>query len=175
MTKTEHGFQTERLIVESWQPWLSGPRRGAVLAQDLKDLLTPNVLRNLPEPMQLSNGPTAISDWIAGRAVESDVFAIQRRGSDAVIGLLILARFDELDGPSKIHLGYLLAEPVWGQGYGSELLQGFVGWQRGLDGPTELIAGVEPTNPGSARVLEKAGFRPLAAAPGCTVMYQLTV
>jgi RimJ/RimL family protein N-acetyltransferase len=57
-----------------------------------------------------------------------------------------------------IEIGYGLAEPFRGQGYGTELVQGLVDWFRGQPGVRRLVAGTVPGNVPSRRVLERAGF-----------------
>jgi len=119
-----------------------------MLEADLSDILSPAVLAPLPPPMAL--GPGGIKAWINARASEAHVLTIRFAGQPNIIGLLILAG-DE----TTLHLGYLLSEAVWGQGLASELVAGLV---RALPSGTRLIGGVDPGNPASARVLEKAGF-----------------
>lgn len=131
------GFQTTRLLVTRWHPSRDAAPLGA--------LLTPQVLTHLPSSLQTSDP----EPWITERLAESDVFAIERSG--ALIGVMLLARHEAL------HIGYLLAQGTWGMGYGTELLKGLVAALR-PHAPLELSAGVDATNPASARVLEKAGF-----------------
>jgi ribosomal-protein-alanine N-acetyltransferase len=56
-----------------------------------------------------------------------------------------------------VPIGYLLAESAWGQGYASELLEGFVDWCTTAD-ISSVIGGVARENVASRRVLEKNGF-----------------
>lgn len=127
-------FDTARLTVRPWSP----DHGTDVLAR----ILTPAVLAPLP-PALHDLDPDR---WIAARLAESDVLSVTAGG--AVIGIVLIAPV------TPVHLGYLLAEEAWGQGYASELVQGLV---RSLPGQ-EIRAGVSRDNPASARVLEKAGF-----------------
>ena len=63
----------------------------------------------------------------------------------------------------EVHLGYVLAESAWGQGLGSELVEGFVEWCRGERQIRSLIGGVAADNLASVRILEKNGFRPMGS------------
>lgn len=151
-------FSTDRLSVRSWAPDLTDPQARSELEAALKEVLTSDVLRHLPEPIQLSQTPSAVSDWVSARAAESDVFLVSDAETEVLVGLLILA-FDAGDPDQSIcHVGYLLAESAWGRGYATELVTGLIEvLQR--NGPMTIIGGVGKENVGSARVLEKAGFR----------------
>jgi RimJ/RimL family protein N-acetyltransferase len=77
---------------------------------------------------------------------------------------VILFESSAEDGPGvDVHLGYVLAESAWGQGLGSELVEGFVECCRGERRVRTLIAGVAADNPASIRILEKNGFRPMGS------------
>jgi len=158
-------FTTDRLSIKDWTPHLGDKGRRSSLEASLAGILTPEVLRHLPPPLKLS-GAGSVSAWVEARAQESDVYLIQRTSDESLLGLLILASFD--GEPPTIHIGYLLAEPAWGQGFASELIKGLV---RAVPRPARLLAGVEADNPASARVLEKAGFR----QPSSGDLFELTV
>lgn len=151
MTRSVSAFTTGRLSVEPWQASLENPTKRAALESALTALLTPAVLDHLPPSFQRVD---PINAWIEARHAESLVCLITDRASGALSGLLILA---SNAAPPSLHLGYLLAESAWGQGLATELLQGLAEAMR--TGPDlTLVAGVERSNPASARVLEKAGF-----------------
>jgi RimJ/RimL family protein N-acetyltransferase len=57
-----------------------------------------------------------------------------------------------------IEIGYGLAEPYRGQGYGTELVQGLAGWLATQPGVRRVVAGTLPDNVPSRKVLERAGF-----------------
>ena len=75
---------------------------------------------------------------------------------EELIGLVILAQDPDAALPT-VHLGYLFAKSVWGRGAASEVVTGLVQSLR-ASAPVRLVGGVDPANPASARVLEKAGF-----------------
>lgn len=154
-------FQTTRLYVRHWADDLADPAQRAWVERGVKALLTPDVLSPLPSCMQLEDAPMAVSDWIDHRAEESDVFRITIRApephSGRLIGLMILLDLSGEDEMAQMHLGYLLAEQDWGQGYASEMLSGLVTVLQEL-APVSVVAGVAHDNPASAHALEKAGF-----------------
>lgn len=153
-------FTTGRLTLCHWRDALDQQRLRVQLERDLLSVLTPAVLAHLPPSLQTEQTSSAIKQWITHRALESDVFTITETANRQLIGLLILAA---PQNDHHIHLGYLLAEPVWGQGYASEIIHGLVA--QFTDQPIQLTAGVGRDNPASARVLEKTGFNQAADQP----------
>ncbi|MFN8575056.1 MAG: GNAT family protein [Gemmatimonadaceae bacterium] len=96
-------------------------------------------------------------EWLAAVQAASPPtsFAIavddQLAGSIGVIpGTDIYARTAEV--------GYWLGEEYWGRGLAAEALTGFAPWVAQQFNLLRLWAAVFVNNPGSARVLEKAGF-----------------
>lgn len=150
-------YTTDRLTVCHWGDALGHPQARVRLEQDLLPILTPAVLAHLPPSLQTEQTPGAINKWVNNRSQESDVYTISKTTSGQLIGLLILA---DPQNPHQIHLGYLLAESAWGQGYASEILQRLVA--QFTHRPVQLMGGVVRDNPASARVLEKAGFHQVA-------------
>ena len=144
-------FETERLSVQHWAGTIAVPeaRRGLVIL--LPELLTPEVIAHLSPFFDLTD--QNIDQWIDARDAESDIYLIREIGTDALIGLIFLTPPFNND----IHLGYLLGQAAWGQGYASEILAGLV-----LHVPKtgfRLLGGVGRENPASAHVLRKTGFQ----------------
>lgn len=148
-------FRTPRLSVRNWKVELADPRLWVRLEDDLVTLLTLEVLKHLPPSMQLQG--REISNWIDERRAESDILLARQSRGNHLIGLMVLAMSSDTEAIPSLHIGYLIAQTAWGNGYAPELLQGL---QDALTpGPVvRLIAGVGRDNPGSARVLEKTGF-----------------
>jgi len=144
-------FETERLSVAHWADTIAVPVARRNLARQLPDLLTPDVIAHLPPFFDLTN--QNIDQWIDARDAESDIYLIRETGTDTIIGLMFLTPPFNND----IHLGYLLGQAAWGQGYASELLAGLV-----LHVPKtgfRLLGGVGRENPASAYVLRKTSFQ----------------
>ncbi len=151
-------FSTGRLSVRDWRCDIKIAGRRKALEGALGGLLSARVLAHLPPPLQLARHGGCVSRWITARAAESDVLLVCDTATGRLIGLLILAAGAPASGHREIHVGYLLAEEVWGRGLASELVSGLVAALQG-HGPVTLVAGVARDNPASARVLQKAGFR----------------
>jgi len=156
MTEERYTFSTSRTALKPWQ-LVFGPNDDNATSA-LTALLTPEVLINLPEPLQIENTPTSVGGWIAARLSESEVLAILDPTSSALIGVIILAEFETSKTETDIHLGYLLAQNYWGKGLASEVIAGLVAHLAKATQRIRLLGGVEKSNPSSARVLQKAGF-----------------
>lgn len=150
-------FTTARLSVHSWRATLDDIQARQVLEDSLSAILSDPVLEHLPAPLWLDHQEGGVSSWIDARAEESQVLLVSLKHSGELVGLMILASDPGSTESPTVHIGYLLAETVWGQGVASELLKGLVEAVES-DGPTRLVGGVGRDNVASARVLQKASF-----------------
>lgn len=80
---------------------------------------------------------------------------VVERGTGLVVGGIGLFGPPE-DG--RIELGYGIVESRRGRGYATEAAHALVAATLALPEITEVVAGVDPANPASVRVLEKAGL-----------------
>jgi RimJ/RimL family protein N-acetyltransferase len=100
----------------------------------------------------------AIADAIAAYADGSVLrFGIELLSTGELIGNAGLHHFFEQN--RRCEIGYALASKHWGQGYATEALRAAI--QYGFDALdlNRIEADIDPRNIGSARVLEKLGFR----------------
>ncbi|SIT13449.1 Protein N-acetyltransferase, RimJ/RimL family [Roseivivax lentus] len=162
-------FTTDRLSVRDWTPILADPPARAALGRSLAALLTPPVMRHLPDRVQRDAADPALDRWMTDRAEAGCVFTVTTRAEDTLIGLLFVSRPDPGAAPDRPEraLGYLLAEAAWGKGFASKLVRAACA-VLGESGTLCLFAAVETDNRASSRVLEKAGFLhdPAASEPG---------
>lgn len=89
--------------------------------------------------------------WRAGTPF---VWLLEARTSGELVGSLAARR-----GDHGINLGYLLARDAWGRGLMAEALRPVVEWWLERPDVHRVWATCDVENRGSARVLEKAGFR----------------
>ncbi len=150
-------FTTERMRISHWADRLADDLQRAQLIFEISEILTSDVQKHLPDPLQLSD-PTHVENWVTARAAESEVLMVRDRVHDDLLGLLILAEFSVPDTGTRIHIGYLLGQSRWGKGYGTELIAGLVAWLRQKNQKIQLLGGVEQDNVGSIKVLQKNGF-----------------
>lgn len=82
------------------------------------------------------------------------VYALTGRDDAALMGCLHLRR----PAPHRVEFGYVLARPHWGRGLMTETLRAAVDWALAEPGVYRVGAVCDVDNPGSARVMEKAGL-----------------
>ena len=99
-----------------------------------------------------------VHDVCAGyRSGDGLQLAIERNSDHALIGTCTLFHFHWTS--RRAELGYALARAVWGQGLMHEALNALVAHAfDGLD-LNRIEADIDPRNAGSARTLERLGFR----------------
>ena len=84
-------------------------------------------------------------------------FGIELLATGELIGNASLHHFFEQN--RRCEIGYALAGKHWGQGYATEALRALIGHGFDALGLNRIEADIDPRNAGSARVLEKLGFR----------------
>jgi RimJ/RimL family protein N-acetyltransferase len=144
---------TARLVLRP-----SAPGDEAALAAGLGDRAVQRWLETVPHPYTLDHA----RDWVARSARERDAgfmqdFAITLADGGAVIGGIA---FTPSRREPAAELGYWLARPHWGKGYGGEALARVVRHATEECTPrfTRLSARVAPDNIASRRMLARLGF-----------------
>ena len=165
MDWAEMQFATRRLSVRNTRR----TRDHAELAAELAGLLSPVVTTFLPPHLQVQNALADGARWLVLAEREGEVLTLRDK-SGALFGLMLLG----LPDPARVMLGYLLAETGWGQGFATELVSGFVAHLREAGWTGTVIGGMDPQNIASARVLSKAGFRPLSGVAQDGAVYYAT-
>ncbi len=90
------------------------------------------------------------------------------RGDDPAGGRVIgdLGTFGPPDDQGRVEIGYGLAAPSRGRGYGTEAVGTFVDWLVTLPGVRVVVARVEVGNEASRRLLARIGFTLTGEAEG---------
>lgn len=83
-------------------------------------------------------------------------WAVTEKGSDELIGIVELLRFDETE--SSCSFAYMLAERCWGRGYGSEVLRRVFRFAFEEMGVERICADHFADNPASGACMRKAGM-----------------
>lgn len=117
-------------------------------------ILTPAVVENLPPHFQNITSRTHAKHWFDRMVSDSRLIAIERKDVNLIIGFLFA--YTESNGAA--HIGYLLSEDQWGQGFASELLTAFIQRATIEQRWTHLIGGVDKANRASSHLLTKLGF-----------------
>ena len=152
---------SERLILRSWE--------AADVNAVVENVRQPSWAADFP-----AEGDTVIAGVIASNPDWLSPFGhrlIIERATSEVVGSLGLF-WPPADG--RVEIGYGVVPSRQGRGYGSEATAALTSFALSLDGVHTVHANVEPTNPASARVLEKAGFSRYDATDEL-ISYQRTV
>ncbi len=147
-------FTSNRLIVSEYLHLIE--ENEVKFATKVMSLLSPKVVKPLPDEWQGVNTVTKTINWLEDRKRECALYLISAIHSDTIIGLLFIY---PLENTRSLHLGYLIGEDYWNKGYASEMLLALVAYYKEQAHVDTLIAGVEKTNIASIKVLEKCGFK----------------
>ncbi|PQJ87424.1 GNAT family N-acetyltransferase [Aliivibrio sifiae] len=147
-------FTTTRLEVANVDSCLVSGLMKPQLLSEIVSLLSPSVVESLPPYFHDINTELDAEVWLLKMVAESHLFSVKRKGLEPIIGFVFLYESDN----ATAHLGYLLAESSWHQGYGSELLFGLLKNCRDNQLVEKIIGGVDIGNVVSAKLLEKVGF-----------------
>ncbi len=136
------------------------------LARSVIGILTPNVTTSLPPGWDNVHSLEQAKSWLKDRVEECACLLVRKRETDQVIGFIFLYSEHNDTEPLTLHLGYIIAEPEWGQGFASEMIQALLDWisasnrEKSTDKVqvSKILAGVESNNRASISVLIKSGF-----------------
>lgn len=162
-------FETQRLVVTEVTDDMTALERNTLI-EKIPNMLTPSVVKNLPEQFQGITCSEGARAWLDSMVVESRLLQVKSK-QYGLVGFF----FAYEENWRSAHIGYLLAEPYWRQGLASELLQGFVDAVTDTESWVRLIAGVAQSNASSANLLLKQGFVQLAADKNDVIFYQYTI
>ncbi|MCH2233964.1 MAG: GNAT family N-acetyltransferase [Crocinitomicaceae bacterium] len=153
--KIHASFKTDRLSVMP----LSSDLNLELLALETKTILSPEVTKALPSGWQNIDSNDKAAAWIEDRLGESIVLLIHSQDDADLLGFIFLYMDDDsTENSIVIRFGYLLREGNWGKGIGTEVMRGFIQWSKETNYIKSISGGVEKSNIGSIKVLEKVGF-----------------
>jgi RimJ/RimL family protein N-acetyltransferase len=151
-------FNTERLLIEGVESQISDERSKQLYTLKVLELLTPAVTSSLPSEWQNITTYEEASNWLQKRIEESSFLSIKLESNNEIIGFVFLYDDKTKQQQLDLHIGYLLGEAYWANGFGSELVKGLVTWACLDKHIHSLVGGVEVDNIGSIKVMEKNGF-----------------
>ncbi|MCW8878640.1 MAG: GNAT family N-acetyltransferase [Kangiellaceae bacterium] len=146
-------FSTSRLKVTELSENIKPSEIECLLAHVPK-LLSSVVVEHLPPHFHGINSKADAQAWFERMTSGSQLLFVEENDSNTAIGFLFIS----VEGGSEVHIGYLLGENYWGQGFASELLQGFIKQAEQTESWAKLIGGVERANNASSKLLLKLGF-----------------
>ena len=121
-----------------------------------------------------SEGDRVIAGMLDRDGVPTDPLFGQRLVVERETGLVVGGI--GLFGPpedGRVEFGYGIVESRRGKGYATEAARAMVALALGLPDVAEVVAGVDPTNTASVRVLEKAGLS-FRSQDGVDAQYAVT-
>jgi RimJ/RimL family protein N-acetyltransferase len=151
---------TERLELRAWRP--------TDAAAVVEIFGFDEVLRNLGDPAHPSTPPDldraerTVAKWSEiGEPEGRGFWAVTERGSDRVIGGILLLTLDPLDGAATeeaVEIGWWLHPDAWGRGYATEGGRAALdhAWEHGLP---RVYAVTHAGNEASTNVCRKLGMR----------------
>lgn len=151
-------FNTERLQINSVKSQKFDEDSKRLFTLKVLTLLTPTVTKSLPSEWQKITNYEEASYWWQQCLAESTFLSIKLKSNNEIIGFVFLYEDEVKLMQVDLHIGYLLGEPYWAKGYGSELINGLVKWAYSDTDIHSLIGGVEVSNIGSIKVMKKNGF-----------------
>ncbi len=102
------------------------------LAEVVSTMLTEPVTRSLPRSWQDSYSPARARRWISEHDAEGSTLLASQKATGLAAGLVILFESPPIGSDAAdLRLVYLLAEPYWGMGLATELVEGLAAWCRG--------------------------------------------
>jgi len=153
----ECNFTTQRLLVNTWKQTESIELEKSFIKKVIK-ILSPNITKALPDDWQNINTLDKAESWINQRKEESHFITIELLATSELIGFIFLYESSKENNYYNLRFGYLLAEEVWGEGLGTELIAGLVKCCESKGNIKSISGGVEKNNIASIKVLEKNRF-----------------
>ena len=117
----------------------------------------PNVAANLRERFPHPYTHEAAGEWLDAALHQDPETNFVIATAEELIGTIGLRLGDDVYRHSA-EIGYWLGEPFWGRGIASRAVSTLVDWGFDNFSLLRIFAHVFGENPGSMRVLEKAGF-----------------
>lgn len=159
-------FKTQRLNIQE----LSLPIKPADTEQLLNAalaILSAKVVAQLPDHFKNIDTKQEALLWYQSMLSDARMLTIKPHSTLKVIGFVFI-----FTDKQQVHIGYLLAEQCWRQGFAKEALSGFISWAQQHTQWQTLIASVEANNISSSALLLKLGFTTAKPLNGDNLCYQ---
>jgi len=134
------------------------------LADAVTRLLTPEVVKALPESFHERDNRRQALNWLELNLAQSELFAVVLKCPRQVIGFILVhgdrqSRLtSQRQTQANVNIGYLFGEKYWRQGFAVEMLTSLIRYYQQLETVGNLYAGVQAGNIASARLLQECGF-----------------
>lgn len=158
-------FQTDRLKIYNSSDLKNGASKLS-FTERVKEILSPEVTLSLPSGWQNIDSNDKAQNWIKERQDESIFLIVESIKHEEIVGFIFLYWMNSESEEEVLRFGYLLHKEIWGNGFGTELLNGFVEWCKNDGRVKSISGGVEKINVGSIKVIEKVGFSEIKSEEG---------
>lgn len=126
---------------------------------------------NVPHPYEEFNAVHRLSYVVSGfNSRQRFVFAITIKENNEFIGEISLHLYQD---QSAAELGYWVGEPYWKSGFATEAIEKIIDFGFKRLNLKDIVATVDPDNPGSAKVLVKNGFEQVETR-GKTMIFMIS-
>lgn len=155
--KVDYYFNTKRLIVKEWHSFEPQELNAPDLETIVEEILVPEVTERFPVMWRGNYDKRRAKFWIQERDSESKTLLAVEKETNKALGFINFFKVGDRSRGTYLRLGYLLSNVMWNKGFGTELVDGFIHWCKENNIST-VLAGVDPDNIASIRVLEKNNF-----------------
>lgn len=152
-----YDFTTKRMIVKEWHSFEPKELNEPDLVNIVEEILVPDVTKTFPPMWRGNYDKRRAKFWIEERDSESKTLLAVEKDTNKALGLINFFKVGDRSRGTYLRLGYLLSKAMWDKGFGTELVDGFIHWCKENNIST-VLAGVDPDNTASIRVLEKNNF-----------------
>lgn len=150
-------YTTKRLTVKEWHSFEPKELNEPDLVNIVEEMLDPEVTKRFPVMWRGKYDKRRAKFWIQERDSESKTLLAVEKETKNPLGYISFFKVGEPSNGTYLRLGYLVSKVMWNNGLATELLDGFLHWCKENNIST-VLAGVEPDNIASIRVLEKNNF-----------------
>ena len=150
-------YTTDRLIVKEWHSFGSKELHQPNLENIVEEMLVPEVTKRFPIMWRGDYDKKRAKFWIQERDSESKTLLAVEKETKKALGYINFFKEGSRSHGTYLRLGYLVSRAMWNNGLATELVEGFIEWCKENNIAT-IVAGVDPDNKASIRVLEKNNF-----------------
>jgi len=155
--KLNYYFTTKRLLVKEWHSFEPKELSQPDLVDIVENILVPDVTKTFPFMWRGNYDKKRAKAWIQERDSEAKTILAVEKSTKKAIGFINYFKVGDGNGGTNLRLGYVVSKVMWSKGFATEFLEGFIHWCKENNIST-VLAGVEPDNIASIRVLEKNNF-----------------
>ncbi len=155
--KLNYKYTTNRLIVKEWNSFEPKELDKPNLVDIVEEMLIPDVTKRFPVMWRGDYDKKRAKFWIQERDSESKTLLAVEKETKKPLGYINFFKEGSCSHGTYLRLGYLVSHAMWNNGLATELVEGFIHWCK-ENNISSILAGVDPDNKASIRVLEKNNF-----------------